>query len=343
MVRGCSSTKGRVGAALCGGSRRPSSRPADLRRRSAGGLFFPPGHAVAALPHTGAVRFRHHGPDTRLRGLVQGFWELEDAQLAWPEQNYSLPERTLRLMFSAETLRLGPSLAELRPLPPVVLTPFTRQPHRTVGQGRLRMLVAELYPWAARQLLGWTADTPPDALDAALSASPWGREVVGLVRSGEWTAAREALEGHLLALGHLRDGPGTGVLAAQRIYGSFGAARVADLAEELGVSPRTLERQFAREVGVGAKTLARVVRFDEANTRIRSDPAVPMADLTFELGFFDQAHLIKEFRALSSLTPGAFASLAARRRQRVDLDLLRAAGEQHLDLERLPGFEPDPT
>lgn len=289
------------------------------------------------------MRFRHHVPDTRLRGLVQGYWELEDVNLAWPEQNYNLPERTLRLMFSAETLRLGPSLGELRPLPPVVLTPFTRQPHRTVGQGRLRALVAELYPWGARQLLGWTADTVPDALDAALSDSPWGREVVALVRRGEWPAAREALEAHLLAVAGRQGEPGVGVQAAQRIYGSFGTARVADLAEELGVSPRTLERQFAREVGIGAKTLARVVRFDEANTRIRSDPAVKVADLTFELGFFDQAHLIKEFKALSSLTPGAFAAVAARRRQRVDLDLLRTGGEQHLELERLPGFEPDLT
>ncbi|GHF44053.1 AraC-like DNA-binding protein [Deinococcus metalli] len=289
------------------------------------------------------MRFRHHAPDPHLRDVVQGYWELEDVHLAWPEQNYTLPERTMRLMFSAETLMLGPHPGALRPLPPVALTPFTRHPERTVGQGRLRVLVAELYPWGARQLLAWSPDTAPEALDAALSASAWGREVVALVRQGEWTAARGALEAHLRSVTARQGEPGAGVVAARRIYDSLGAARVADLAEELNVSPRTLERQFAQQVGVSPKTLARVVRFDEANTRIRTDPSVPMAELTFDLGFFDQAHLIREFRALSSLTPGAFAAVAARRQNRVDLDLLRVGGDQQLDLDHLPGFEPEPT
>ncbi|WP_221088586.1 MFS transporter [Deinococcus aquaedulcis] len=146
------------------------------------------------------MRFRHHAPSPPLRDHVQGYWELEDLHLAWPEQNYNLPERTLRLMFSADRILLGSSADTLRPMPPVVLTPFTVQPERAVGQGRLRALVAELYPWGARQLLGWHAALAPDALDDTLSASPWGREVVALVAQGEWTAAREALDAQLLAL-----------------------------------------------------------------------------------------------------------------------------------------------
>lgn len=285
------------------------------------------------------MRFRHHAPHPRLRDLVQGYWELEDMLLAWPEQNFNLPERTLRLMFSSETALLGPSLDALRPISPVVLTPFSIQPQRTAGRGRLRALVAELYPWGARQLLGWTAQMVPDALDTALSASAWGREVVALVQHGEWETAREALEEYLLLLADQSTEPGAGVQAARQIYQSFGKVRVAELAEELNLSPRTLERQFAQQVGVSAKTLARVVRFDEANIRIRTNPGVPMADLTFELGFFDQAHLIREFKALSSMTPGAFASIAARRRHRVDLDLLRVGGDQYLDLAVPPEFE----
>ena len=286
------------------------------------------------------MRFRYHDPDPRLRELVQGYWEFENVHLTGPHQNYDMAERTVRLMFSADTLLVGPTADTLRPVAPVVLTPFTVQPQRTVVQGRLRALVAELYPWGARQLLGWHATMTPDTLDTALSASPWGREVVALVQQGEWNMAREALEAHLLRLAGWHSEPGTGMQAAQQIYQSFGTIQIAELAEQLNLSTRTLERQFAQEVGLSPKTLARVVRFDEANTRIRMNPAVSMADLTFELGFSDQAHLTREFKALSSITPGAFAVVAASRQHDVDLSLLQGGGDLYIELESHPDFAP---
>jgi len=289
------------------------------------------------------MRFRYHNPDPRLRDLVHGYWEMEDMHLSGLEYNHDLAERTVRLMFSADQFLMGPSSDTLCPIPSVMLTPFVLQPQRSVMQGSLRVLMAEFYPWGARQLLGWSAGMTPDALNDALSASAWGREVVALVQQGEWGSAREALEAHLLHLAGLQGEPGAGMQAAQQIYQSFGTMRVAELAEELNLSLRTLERQFAQQVGVSAKTLARVVRFDEASTRIRLNPAVPMAELTFALGFFDQAHLIKEFRALSSMTPGAFAALAASRQPNLDFELLQPGSDQYIELEPPPGSAPEST
>jgi len=96
--------------------------------------------------------------------------------------------------------------------------------------------------------------------------------VVALVKLGNWQAALECLEARLLFLTGQQEEPGIGIQAAQQIYHALGRVRVSDLAESLSVSPRTLERQFAQQVGVSAKTLARVVRFDAANNRIRLDP-----------------------------------------------------------------------
>ena len=289
------------------------------------------------------MRFRYHHPDPRLRELVQGYWEMEDMHLSGLEYNYDLAERTVRLMFSAGQFLMGPTSDTLRPISSVMLTPFILQPQRTVMQGQLRVLMAEFYPWGARQLLGWNSGMTPGALNDALSASAWGREVVALVQQGEWDSAREALEAHLLRLAGLQGEPGAGMQAAQQIYQSFGAVRVTELAEKLNLSSRTLERQFAQQVGVGAKTLARVVRFDEANTRIRTNPSVPMAELTFELGFFDQAHLINEFKALSSMTPGAFAAIAASRQPSLDFESLQSGNDQYVELESLPGSELEST
>ncbi len=108
---------------------------------------------AAVVGHSEGMRLRRHAPDARLRELVLAYWEYETYKDAGPELNHDLPERTVYLMFSAEPVRFGPSADALRPLPPITLTPFVMEPHQMVGQGKLRALMVDLYPYAARQLL----------------------------------------------------------------------------------------------------------------------------------------------------------------------------------------------
>ncbi|SMB91373.1 AraC family transcriptional regulator [Deinococcus hopiensis] len=266
------------------------------------------------------MRFRNYAPDARLRGLVQDYWEMDEVVLDHHEQHHTLPERSIRLTFATghSWRQVGQSWVKA---PPATLSGLILQPQPSVVLGEVRALVAELYPWGARQLLGWNAATPQAELDALVSGTSAGREIVALLELGEWEAARQVLEAWLLSLlnGHAAEA-GKGVEAAERIYRALGKVRVADLAEELNLSPRQLERLFAGQVGVSAKTLARLVRFEEAHFRIRQAPDTSVADLAFDLGFFDQAHLIKEFRALTLMTPRAFAELSARRLEDTPLE-----------------------
>ncbi len=94
-----------------------------------------------------------------------------------------------------------------------------------------------------------------------------------------------------------------------------GAVRVADLAAGTGWSGRHLASRFRAEIGLTPKAAARVVRFDRARRRLveQASSAVPadgagpagyqLADLAAETGYFDQAHLAREFRALAGLPP----------------------------------------
>jgi len=89
------------------------------------------------------MRFRHPTYHPDLHDLVQGYWELEDLHLASPAQSTDLPEGTIRLMFSAETVLTGVGTVALRTLPPVPLVHFSSHPQENVMQGRFRILVAE--------------------------------------------------------------------------------------------------------------------------------------------------------------------------------------------------------
>ncbi|MES2151549.1 MAG: AraC family transcriptional regulator [Pseudomonadota bacterium] len=104
--------------------------------------------------------------------------------------------------------------------------------------------------------------------------------------------------------------PGLAEAALGAIERSHGALRIETLAKSLGVSRQHLASQFRIRVGLGAKQFARVCRFREASARIRATPAEQLdwSRLALDLGYYDQAHLIHEFRALSGSTPESFAA-----------------------------------
>ena len=83
-------------------------------------------------------------------------------------------------------------------------------------------------------------------------------------------------------------------------------ASVDEAARIVGVSRQHLRRRFLEEVGVGPKTFARVARFQRLLQRVREGNAVSWAGAAADLGYFDQSHLIADFRALAGATPVPF-------------------------------------
>ena len=90
------------------------------------------------------------------------------------------------------------------------------------------------------------------------------------------------------------------------------SARTEDVADDVGLSARHLRRRCHAAVGYGPKTLQRVLRFQRF-VRMVDAPAGPpdLATAAARAGYADQAHLSRECRELSGLTP---VSLAAVRR-----------------------------
>lgn len=259
------------------------------------------------------MAYRELLPDARLRGLVRAYWQIEAVHGTGQQEHMFMPERLVRLTFYAGESFWGRPNAALQRMPDAILDGLSLVPQRVVSLGLTRALGAELYPWGARQLLGWDVDHTET--DLTRLYPELCREVCALVALNDWDGARDCLEAWLLSLWQARaEETGKGIQAAARLYLSLGNARIGTLAEELNLSARQLERQFARQVGVNAKTLARLIRFEEIHNRLWWHPGASLAALAYDLGFADQAHLTREFRALSHMTPRAFAQITALRR-----------------------------
>ncbi|MBW4716398.1 AraC family transcriptional regulator [Saccharothrix obliqua] len=85
-------------------------------------------------------------------------------------------------------------------------------------------------------------------------------------------------------------------------------ARVGELADETGLSPRGLQRLFAEHVGVGPKWVIRRYRLHEVTQRMAAGTRVDWAALAGELGYADQPHLVRDFTALFGETPTRYAA-----------------------------------
>jgi AraC-like DNA-binding protein len=94
--------------------------------------------------------------------------------------------------------------------------------------------------------------------------------------------------------------------AWRTIVGTGGSVRISHVAERLGWSRKRLAARFAEHVGVPPKTLARIARFDRARELAEAGGPPDWAGIAVESGFYDQSHLINEFRAFSGRTPETF-------------------------------------
>ena len=97
--------------------------------------------------------------------------------------------------------------------------------------------------------------------------------------------------------------------AYRTVISSGGRARVAALASELGWSRKHLAVKFSDAIGIGPKTLSRIVRFNRALSLSKQHDD-DWAGIAADCGYADQAHLVREFRQLAGQTPTALAALA---------------------------------
>jgi AraC-like DNA-binding protein len=90
--------------------------------------------------------------------------------------------------------------------------------------------------------------------------------------------------------------------ALERIAATRGCLPVSSLAREIGWSREHLHRRFVNQVGLGPKTCAQLARFHSTLLALEYHSDDGLAAAAQRLGYFDQAHLAREFRAIAGTT-----------------------------------------
>jgi AraC-like DNA-binding protein len=95
--------------------------------------------------------------------------------------------------------------------------------------------------------------------------------------------------------------------ALARLRASEGRVPIAALSDELGCSRRHLTAHFREQVGVAPKLFARILRFQKAVALMDDEPS--WAAIAQGAGYYDQAHLIRDFRQFAGASPTEFTRL----------------------------------
>jgi AraC-like DNA-binding protein len=156
-----------------------------------------------------------------------------------------------------------------------------------------------------------------DALDEPVVALDdlWGRTDLRerLCAAPTPSVALELLQAHLesrAAAGKPDHGIAAAADALSRGQG------VAEVSDSLGMTTGSLRRRFATQVGLAPKRFARVRRLQRL-LRARNDG--DWARAATDVGYFDQTHMINDFRALTGMTPTEYRPRSAGERNHVSL------------------------
>jgi AraC-like DNA-binding protein len=175
------------------------------------------------------------------------------------------------------------------------------------GRGRVvgvRFRPGGARPWLSGPVSALADREVPVAEMAAVDADDVGAEV----QRADHAAAAAALVDAVLA--PLCPPPDPAVDRADELVrlvdAEPGIRRVEDLATRLATTSRSLQRFCAEWIGVGPKELVRWARLHEAAGRAAAGP-VDWAALAAELGYADQAHLVRDFARVVGEPPARYA------------------------------------
>lgn len=85
-----------------------------------------------------------------------------------------------------------------------------------------------------------------------------------------------------------------------------GRARPAAIAAAVGMSYRQLSRLFQERLGFGPKPLVRLGRFQRVLRALEAPGRLPLASVAARAGYFDQAHLARDFRLFAGVSPARY-------------------------------------
>ncbi|MEO8703607.1 MAG: helix-turn-helix domain-containing protein [Kofleriaceae bacterium] len=277
-------------------------------------------------PHAPAGRFEHArvGPTDDLAPFIAHFWWVRwDLRGHPPFVTETLPHPTVHLVFDSRCAQIrGVATGAFRKrlhatgytfgikFRPAAFQPWLGAPVSTITD-RVLSLHALAAPLACGipAITALTRKMGQALLQRVIGPDPFS-SCPGIGQAGVPADAVVAAETFLRAycpalsgeVAEIRD-------LVERMATDPAITRAEQVAELAGIELRTLQRRFIRFVGVSPKWVLQRYRLHEAAARLTAADPPTLAALSASLGYFDQAHFTRDFKAVIGASPSGYRRL----------------------------------
>lgn len=248
-------------------------------------------------PRFSQGQLEHHRqlPSAPLAAWVEHYWHVRwDLRGLPPQQQATLPHPNVHLVVEQGQARIYG----------VQRGRFVRQLQGLDQVFGVKFKAGGFYPFyghAVSELLN-------QSVDVTDCFGPRGAELTGQVlAAADFAAMCAAAESFLLLRLPAADAQVARIgRMLERIAQDTSIVSVDDVIAMSGLNKRGLQRLFQRYVGVGPKWVIQRYRLHEAIAQVQAGKTLSWTALALELGYFDQAHFVRDFRQLVGMAPGEY-------------------------------------
>lgn len=254
------------------------------------------------------MRYKEYKPPIELAAWIKLFWVFES------RSNEPVPETIVADGFPELIIHFGSPFAEID-----VSGQFLEQPAAVVCGQLTRPLVLQssfdsgmigirFQPNGMARFLTTPMQPLTDARIPAENLFVDVNQLIEEIRASSNDAQRVAACNRYLIRTVRLDRENLGVQRAlERIMHMHGRISVESLATLMGKSRRSVELEFQKEVGTSPKMYCRITRFRHIYDKVsKNGLSVNWVNAALDSGFFDQAHLIRDFRRFAGDSPASF-------------------------------------
>lgn len=174
-------------------------------------------------------------------------------------------------------------------------------------KGNYRIIVFQLYPYVISSLFGVDPQSLKDGCFNLNQLTQWKGFEEALVKESVLEKQVQLIADFLLNVWEeRRNFIDTAIKDSIKIILSArGQISVKELAEQLHLTARTLERRFLKSIGISAKDFIQVIKFSQSFEQMTLKEYKRLTDIVYNNGFADQSHFIRVFKGFTKQTPSA--------------------------------------
>ena len=257
-------------------------------------------------------------PVEPLSKLVKCLWIMEGGADSSTDEERILPDGCAEIVFNlGDPFEQRHADGSRRRQPLTLLVGQMQRSLLIAPTGRVRLLGIRFWPGGAYPFLRLPQnEIANQVIDLGAVWGSLARELQSRIADARaCTESASHVETALLGrLNQFRSRDETVLAATGFILRTGGRLSIRELAGQMGINSRTLDRRFNERVGLSPKTLSRIVRFQQVFRMIqprtihRNEGIPDWARLAVECGYYDQPHFIKEFKTFAGKEPTSYFS-----------------------------------